>query len=538
MLRIALRQGRAGLIATTAIAAFNGVAQALGYAAIAGDTPATRAAFAAQMELLGRQLTFLLPVPTQVETIAGFLQWRHFGTLPLVYAVWALLAATGAARADEERGHVEMWLAAGVARFRYLASRIGAFAVVAVASVATACGATLLGATLAGGTLPLDVLAAQGLALAAVTLCCYGLGLVVSQVAVTGRAAAGLGAALLGALFLVAGAARNGGLEAVAPLSPFWQYERSRPLLSGGALDGPSVAWLLGAAALATAVAAVLFLRRDHGASALPRRVSRSAATRGPSLRPTLRIPVVAGIDRQLGGLIGWSIGLGAFGLVLGSLLPTMIRLAKEVPLIQLMILRGGPGDLESAFVGAVWGSSALLVLSAYAISQVAGWVADETDGRLEMALSAPITRSRVVLERAATLTVGTTLLVLVASLVVGATIRAQGLAVDLATFAGASALFVPLVVAFGAIGAVLIGWRPRLAVWILGFVAVASYFIQQLAPMFDFPDLVRSLSLFELYGTPLVLGPNWSGLATLLAIIAGGFGAALIAMSRRDITR
>ena len=538
MLRIALRQGRAGLLAATAIGAFNGVAQAFGYAAIAGDTPATRAAFAAQMELLGRQLTFLLPVPTQVETIAGFLQWRHFGTLPLVYGVWALLAATGAARADEERGHVEMWLAAGVARFRYLASRIGAFAVFALASAAITCGATLLGASLAGGTLPLAGLAAQGLALAALTLCCYGVGLIVSQVAVTGRAAAGIGAALLGALFLVAGAARNGGLETIAPISPFWQYERSRPLVAGGSLDVPSVAWLVAVAAVATAVAALLFVRRDLGASALPRRVSRSAAVRVHARRPSLRIPVVAGLDRQLGGLLGWSIGLGALGLFLGSLLPTMIRVAKEVPLVQLMVLRGGAGDLESGFVGAVWGSTALLVLSAYAISQVAGWAADEAEGRLEMALSAPITRSRVVLERAATLTVGASLLVLVASLVVGAVVRAQGLAVDTAKFAGASALFVPLVVAFGAIGAVLIGWRPRAAVWILGFVVVASYFIQQLAPMFDFPDLVRNLSLFELYGTPILLGPNWSGFATQLAIIAGGFGVALVAMSRRDITR
>jgi len=538
MLRIALRQGRAGVIAATAIAAFNGIAQALGYAAIAGDTPATRAAFAAQMELLGRQLTFLLPAPTQVDTMAGFLQWRHFGTLPLVYAAWALLAATGSSRADEERGYVEMWLAAGLARFRYLAARAGAFTLYAAISAAITCAATLLGATLAGGTVPLTGLLAQGVALVALTLCCYGLGVLVSQLMVTGRNAAGTGAAVLGTLFLVAGAARSGGLDAIAPLSPFWQYERSRPLISGGTFDVMSVAWLVAISMFATALAAMLFLRRDLGASALPRRVSHAPAVRDPAMRPTLRIPVLAGIDRQLGGLVGWAIALGAFGLFLGSLLPTMIRLAKEVPLIQLMVLRGGAGDLESGFVGAVWGSTALLVLSCYAIAQVAGWVADESDGRLEMALSAPVTRSRIVLERAATLFVGASLLVIVASVVIGGVTRAQGLSVDLARFAGASALLVPLVVALGAIGAVLIGWRPRAAVWLLVLVTVASYFIQQLAPMFGFPDVVRNLSLFELYGTPMLLGPNWAGLAAQLAIVVVGFGAAALAMSRRDITR
>jgi len=536
--RIALRQGRPGFLATTAIAAFNGIAQAFGYAAIAGDSPAARAAFASQMELLGRQLTFMLPVPTQVDTLAGFLQWRHFGTLPLVFGVWALLAATGSARGDEERGHVEMWLAAGLARVRYLFARVGAFATLASISVAVTCGATLLGAALTGDTLPLAGLVAQGAVLLAVTLCWYAIGLVVAQLTVTGRAAAGIGAVLMGALFLVNGAARNGGLEAIALLSPFWHFERSRPLLVGGNLDVASTLVLAISALVATALAGALFVRRDLGSSALPRRISRAPAVREPSRRATLRMPVIAGIDRQASGLIAWAAALAALGLMLGSLLPTMIRLAKEVPLVQLMVLRGGTGDLDSAFLGAVWGSTALLVLSFYAIAQVAAWAADEADGRLEMALSAPVTRSRIVLERAATLAVGATFLVLVASLVVGAVTRAQGLSIDPARFAGSSALLVPLVVAFGAIGALLIGWRPRVAVWLLGFVTVASYFIQQLAPMFQFPEFVRNLSLFELYGTPLLFGPNWGGLVAQLGIIVGGFGAALVAMSRRDITR
>lgn len=538
IIRIALRQGRAGFIATTAIAAVNGLAQSLAYAAIAGDTPAARAAFAAQIELLGRQLTFLLPVPTQVETIAGFLQWRHFGTLPLVYGVWALLAATGAARGDEERGHVEMWLAAGLARSRYLLARASAFALLALVSVSITCAATVVGVTLARDTVPANGVLLQGVVLVALTLCCYAIALVIAQLSATGRSAAAVGAAVLGALFLVAGAARSGALEAVAPLSPFWQYERSRPLLSGGVIDGGSIVWLGGVGLLALLAAVTLFARRDLGSSALPRHISRAPAVREPARRLTLRTPVLAGLDRQASGLLGWALGLAGLGYFLGSLLPTMIRLAYEVPLIRLMVLRGGSGDLEAAFVGTAWGSTALLVLSAYAISQVASWAADEVDGRLEMALSAPVPRWRIVLERAATLAGGTTFIVLVASGVLASVTRAQGLSLDLARFAGASALLVPFVVAFGAIGAVLIGWRPRVAVWVLGLVTVTSYFIQQLAPMFAFPDIVRNLSLFELYGSPLLLGPNWSGVAAQLVIILAGFGAAVASMNGRDIAR
>lgn len=538
MLRIALRQGRGGLIAATLIAAINGVAQSLGYSVIAGDTPQARAIFAAQMELLGSQLTFLLPVPRQADTLAGFLQWRHFGSLPLVFGVWALLAATGAGRGDEERGHVEQWLAAGLSRARYLLARVAAFAVLALIATAVTLATALAGATAARDTLPLAGLAGQGVALFALLVACHAVGLLVSQVAVTGRAAAGLGAAVLGALFLVAGAARSGSLEALAPLSPFWQFERSRPLLAGGTLDLSSIAALLGGAGAAVALSLVLWLRRDVGGSALPRRVSRDEVTTAMSARPALRIPVLRGLDRQTSGLLAWAIGLGALGAFMGTLLPTMIRVAKDVPFVQLMILRGGAGDLDSAFVGAAWGSSVLLLLAIYAISQVAAWVADETEGRLEMALSAPVPRWRVVLERAVTLLAGATILVIVASGVLAAVARSSGLTIDLAKFAGAAALLVPLVVAIGGIGALLIGWRPRVAVWVLGAVTVLSYFIQQLGPMFSFPSLVRDLSLFELYGQPLVQGPNWPGLWTELAIIAGGFGLAALVMGRRDITR
>jgi len=538
MLRIALRQGRAGFIAATAIAAFNGIAQSLAYDAIVGDTPASRAAFAAQIELLGRQLTFLLPVPVQIETLAGFLDWRHFGALPLMYGVWALLASTGATRGDEDRGYVEQWLAAGVSRARYLRARVGGFAILASSSVAVTVAATMAGAALSGEPLPPGAVVAQGVALVALTLCCFAIGLLVSQLAVTRRGAAGLVALVLGILFLAAGGARSGAFGTAAQVSPFWLYERSRPLLAGGSLDAPSLMWLGSIALLGTAAAAVLFRRRDLGASAIRPRIRSARPSFVPAGRSALRAPVLRALDRQATGLLSWAAGLALLAFFLGSLLPTMIRVAKEVPLIQLMVLRGAAGDLEGAFVGSVWGNTALLVLSSFAIAQVSGWAADESEGRLEMTLAAPLPRWRVVLERAVALAAGAVLVVAVASLTLAVVTRWHGIPLDLLEFAGASVLLVPLVVAFGAIGAVLIGWRPRAAVWILGVVAVASYFIQQLAPMFRFPDLVRNLSLFELYGSPLLLGPNWAGLAAQLAIIIGGFGLAAVSLSRRDITR
>src|SRR5260221_18525 len=98
LLRLALRSHRSGGIAAAAIGAFAGLLNSLAYAQAAGASHAERVTFAHSMELLGAQLTYLLPRPLQLDTMGGYLTWRDFSTVGLVYAVWAMLAATGAGR--------------------------------------------------------------------------------------------------------------------------------------------------------------------------------------------------------------------------------------------------------------------------------------------------------------------------------------------------------------------------------------------------------------------------------------------------------
>ena len=69
---------------TAMIVSAGGLLNAIGFAQIAGDNPAARAVFAQQMELLARQLTYLLPAPAQLDTMAGYLTWRWFGSAVLM----------------------------------------------------------------------------------------------------------------------------------------------------------------------------------------------------------------------------------------------------------------------------------------------------------------------------------------------------------------------------------------------------------------------------------------------------------------------
>src|SRR5207249_9442948 len=90
MLRIGLRFHRTGMISTAAIGAFSGMLQSLGFQAIVGTSESARQQFGLQMQLLGRQLSYLVPLPVHPESLAGYVQWRAFGFFPVIFGFWAL----------------------------------------------------------------------------------------------------------------------------------------------------------------------------------------------------------------------------------------------------------------------------------------------------------------------------------------------------------------------------------------------------------------------------------------------------------------
>src|SRR5581483_763860 len=112
----ALRLGRWGGIGFAALSFLITVVQTTGFYQVAGHTPAERAAFGRSMAQLATEFSVILPPPLRPDTAGGYVQWRAYGGLVIVVAVWALAPAAGAARGDEDRGLVEAVLATGVAR--------------------------------------------------------------------------------------------------------------------------------------------------------------------------------------------------------------------------------------------------------------------------------------------------------------------------------------------------------------------------------------------------------------------------------------
>ncbi len=535
LFRIALKQQVVGLVALSVIGVIGSVLNAVGFVQIAGVTPAERAAFAQQMALLGAQLSYMLPVPVRIDTLAGYLEWRWFGSFVLIFGIWAAISASGSGRGDEERGLVEQWLAAGIGRARYLVTRVLVFAAVAT----TAIGAMLIAILLAASGEPLSAaeLLAIGVDLIASTLCCFGIGLVVAQLVTTRREAGGIAAGLLIALFLINGAGRTADIGPVRWLSPFYLFERSRPLTTNGTLDAVGIAALVAAAVLLIAIGVITFARRDLGGTALPGTLSESRVTRSPSRDPLLRLPVLAPLRQQRVWIASWLVGFVALAAALISITRTIVDslTSSEVPVMRAYFERAGLSAYDS-FVGAIWLSAATLLLSIYAITQVAGWAADDAEGRLATVLSAPVSRARVILERLATLLVAVALISAASSATVYSVAAGQGIALDPGHVALATALLLTIAFAFGAIGQLVSAWRPRIAVIALSAVAVFSYFIQEFAPLFEWPDWVANLSLYNLYGMPMSGEIKWGGAAGLVGIGVVATAASLVAMRRRDV--
>jgi ABC-2 type transport system permease protein len=175
-------------------------------------------------------------------------------------------------------------------------------------------------------------------------------------------------------------------------------------------------------------------------------------------------------------------------------------------------------------------------LIAGFAITQVGRWSAEDTDGRLELTLSNPVSRTRVVIERAAVLLLGALIIAALSGLAVGLESKYQSIDLDSGRLAEASLMLVPVALVFAALGALLAARLPRATVGILGIFAFASYLMLQLGPLFKLPDWVQDLSPFKLYGQPLVEGMDQAGLAILLAIVVAGFCASAIVMQRRDV--
>ena len=533
---LGLRLGRWGLVGFSGLALFTSLLQAVAFFQLAGRTAAERAAFGKSMTQLATSLTLILPPPARLDTLGGYVEWRSYGSLAIVFAVWALVSGSGAARGDEERGLVEAVLAASLTRVGWIASRIAGFAAASFVAAAIGGLGLALGGINGGESVSFRAVLEQTVALAALALSCYALTLLVCQLTSARIATASAGVLLLG-LFLVNTLSRTfTSLTSVRWLSPFRYYELNHSLVPGGGLDMRAIVVLLLIALLAGGAAAGAFASRDLGSSLLRLPAPSQPTTYEASRNPAWRIPLVRGLYESRLGLLIWAAGISFLAAVFVSLTKTIIEPMLSIPALTQFFGGFVHGPVYTSFLGFFWFSTAELLFAAFAIAQVARWSAEDSDGRLEVILSQPQSRATVVVERAAVLALGAALIAAVSGVVLAIASHNQGMDISGVRLAQGSLLLVPFALVFAAAGSVLAAWNPRAAVGLLGAFAFTSYLIAEVGPLFKWPTWLQDFSAFKLFGMPLSNGIDRTGLLTMIAIIIVGFGASILLMERRNV--
>ena len=266
-IRLALRLGQWGLIGFAIVGFIATFINALGFYAVAGHTQADREAFARSFAQIASQLTVLLPPAMRLDTVGGYVQYRAYGSLAIVFSIWALASASGAARGNEERGITEVILATGLSRARVLAAHVAAFAIASFGAALAASAGLMVGAIAGQESFPIGPAVEAAVLLSAIAVSCYSLVLLVAQV-VAPRMATGIAGAVLLALFLLNSLSRTfDSLKTLRWLSPFRYYELSTPLPPGGNFDVTAALVLVGIAIVAGGLAALAFQKRDLGSA-------------------------------------------------------------------------------------------------------------------------------------------------------------------------------------------------------------------------------------------------------------------------------
>ena len=533
---LALRLGRWGIAGFGAIAFLVTLLQAAGFYKIAGRTEAERQAFGRSMSVLASQFTVIIAPPLRPDTVGGYVQWRAFGFLAILFAIWALASASGAARGDEERGLVQALLAGGLSRPRMVVARVAAFATCSMLAALAASAGLLVGVASGGETFSTVAALQAAVVVAALGVSCYALTLLLAQLTSARNSTAFAGVILL-ALFLINSLSRT--LDALMRwqwLSPFHYYEQSSPLAPGGSLDVGATLVLLGIGVAAAVLAVVAFRYRDVGSPliTLPARTRRAGYEMSRS--PVWRVPVVRDLYERRVSLLVWTAGLSALGAIFVVLTKSIVKPLLAIPELAPYFATFVNGNIYASFFGYIWFGFAQLLMAGFAITQVARWSAEDSDGRLELVLSNPISRARVIVERLLALTLGALMIAAVSGVAVGIEANYQSIDLSSRRLAEASLLLVPFTLVFGAVGALLASRIPRATVGILGTFAFASYLTVQLGPVFKLPAWAQDLSAFKLFGQPLTSGVDQTGLVIMLVIVIAGLVASAMVMERRDI--
>ena len=477
------------------------------------------------------------PFPAAIDTLGGSIAWKGGGSLALIAALWSVIALSSTLASESRRGSLEFIATTPLGKRRIAVEKLLAHMTgMAIVVVVLAIVGVLTG--MAFDTLPGDeisVQAAVGFALwlGLVALASGSVAFALAPLVGRGASAAIAGAVLLGGYFVNG---YQGAVSSFAPLAnlTWWGWTAHFQPLTGG-FDWASLIPVAIVVVVMSIVGIELFSRRDLGVTARIPWPSMPASLLG------LRGPASRSFGERLPLAVGWGIGIGLFAFVLGGAstsftetikqqAPDAIQIFKQ--LFPTIDLEGAGGFLELTFI--MFG----FILAGFAASTlVNGWASDETDGRLEELLAAPVSRVRWMIAGG----VGVMAAIVVLTLVIGLGVAAgAGLAGgDVATPILGSVVIGLYAAALAGIGIAFGGLvTASLAGEFVAAVVIVTFLIDFLVPALQWPDWIRQLALTSHLGQPMIGAWDWFGMGACVVLAVGGILLGAWGLARRDVER
>ncbi|NWJ47855.1 MAG: ABC transporter permease subunit [Chloroflexi bacterium] len=486
-------------------------------------------------------MSFIAGKAYDVDTLGGFITAEFMIFSPLLFSIVAFLIGSNLIRGEEEKGSLDILLSTPHSRLSvFLQKSAGLTAMLlligGLAAVGLVAGAATFNLELSTSGAFLQMLNAI-----AVSLIFGNIALLFSQLG-SRKWAIGWSGGLLAATYLLNSLSEVVDmLKWMRPLSPFHYYNLSKPLCRSVGMDWMGLIILLVVSIPLVIAAAYMYLHRDHSGvfqlfpqKALAENNHRSLAEpKAPWLAGSFWFALKS---LALGALI-WGVGIASYTVLILAIFNNM----KDSMLSLLQ------SDFYKAIGFMTMGTNEnllnlmlflflVVLFASYAVTMVASWANDETEGRLELLLATPQARWRLLLSRftasliAMAFVVGLNWLVFEIMLQVGNVKLVNNYSME--AFAGAFVLG-GVILAFGFL---FCAFKPGWTMGVLTGLVIISFLIEFLKATFKFPDWVVDTSLFHHYGQPIISGLDWTVQYILLGLCALFVGIAITRFHYRDI--
>ncbi|GAB3767338.1 ABC-2 type transport system permease protein [Nocardioides ginsengisegetis] len=429
---------------------------------------------------------------TSGPSVGGAVMVRDYVWLMVMAALMNVFAVVRHTRQSEELGRAEVVGSTVVGRYADLA------AAVIVVAVADTVMAGLLGLAMVVNGQPVAGAFTAGAGVAAVGLTFAAVAAVTVQLASTSRAATGFASAVLAGAFLLSGIGNMLGtadLEGTrvnsawpAWLSPLGWAQQMRPF--GGDHVWPLAIFVALVGSL-LGIAGSLVVRRDVGAGLWPQRRGHAHAAAG-LLSP-------AGLDFRLqrGALLGWAVGMLAFGLIFGAMSAQIQDVTGQAR--DFYERFGGADQILEAYDASMAAMGAMIV-AIYVVQMVLRMRADEAAGTLESLLASGVSRPRWVLGHLLNSVGGGIVLMLLysAGMGIGAGQALGDTPTQLGKTVAAGLVQLPAILVVGACALAAIGLLPRLASPLAWAIVIAALLLGPMfGPALGLPERVMDVSPF-----------------------------------------